>query len=99
MDEFRRWRYLSVSPDRPLPIVKIELRQDVSEIDIGRPIGVDRSDIAPVGALIITRAHAGTAELVRHGTAVLDDVGDDVLAEIMVRIRIGGVAPQLVEQE
>ena len=31
----------------------------------------------------------------RHRLAVLDQVGNDVLAEIMVRILVGRVAPQL----
>ena len=34
-----------------------------------------------------------------HGPSVLDDMRDDVLAEVVARVRIGGVAPELVEQE
>ena len=37
--------------------------------------------------------------MVRHRFAVLDQVGNDVLAEIVARIRIGGVALQLLDQE
>ena len=34
-----------------------------------------------------------------HGPAVFYDMGNDVLAEIMARVRVIGVAPQFVEQE
>ena len=37
--------------------------------------------------------------MMRDGFAVLDDVGDDVLAEIVARMRVGGVAAHLVDQE
>ena len=35
----------------------------------------------------------------RHRLAVPDDVRDQILAEIMARIPLGGVAPQFIEQE
>ncbi len=99
MDEFRRRRDLAIGPDRPAAIVEVEVGNDVGQVDIGGPIGVDRSDIAPIGLGFLARRHAGLREVMRHRFAVLDEVGNDVLAEIMARIRIGGIALEKIDQE
>lgn len=94
------WRCdLGIGPDRPRAIVEVELGHHVGEIDVGAPIGVDGAGIAPVGARIVAGADAGIVELMRDRAAVLDDIGDDVLAEIVRRVRVGGIAAQFVEQE
>ena len=36
-------------PDRPLLVVKIELRVDADEVHVGLEVGIDRADIPPVG--------------------------------------------------
>ena len=99
MDEFRRRRDLPIGPDRPAAIVEVEIGNDVGQVDVGGPIGVDGSDVAPVGLGLLARCHAGLREVMRHRFAVLDEVGDDVLAEIMARIRIRRVALENIDQE
>ena len=37
--------------------------------------------------------------MVRDGLAVLDDAGNDILAEVVARIRIVRVFPEKVDQE
>ena len=37
--------------------------------------------------------------MMRDRLAVLHEIGDDVLAEIVARIRVGGVAPEVLDQE
>ncbi len=81
-------RDFGMGPDRPGSVVKIELGQDIGEVDIGRPIGIQRSHVPPIAARILVRSDAGAAELMRHRPAVFDNIRDDVLAEIMARIRI-----------
>ena len=85
MHELRRRRDLAIGPDRPAAIVEVEIGNDVGQVDVGVPIGVDRADVAPVGLGLLARAHAGLREMVRHRFAVLDEVGNDVLAEIVAR--------------
>ena len=53
VDEFRRRRDLAVGPDRPGAIVEVEVGDDVGQVDIGRPIGVDRADVAPVDVRLL----------------------------------------------
>lgn len=45
------------------------------------------------------RTDAGLGEAVGDRLTVLDDIGDDVLAEVAARGRVGGVAAQRIEQE
>jgi hypothetical protein len=97
--ELRGRRDLGIGPDRPVAIVEIELRVDVGEVDIGLPVGVDRAHVAPIGDFLIRRTDAGAREAVRPGRSVLDDIGDDVLAEVARRPLGGGVAAQLLHQE
>ncbi len=97
--EFRRWRDLAKSPDRPVAVVQIELRHDIGQVDIGGPIGIDRADVAPIGGRLGVRADAGALEAMRHRFAVLDDVRNNVLAEVVARVLVGGIAAQFLEQE
>ena len=99
MHEFRRRLQFGVGPDRPVAIVEIEFGFDVSQVDVGLPIGVDRTDVAPIGLALGARTDAGLGEAVRHRLPVLDDVGDDVLAEIAGRFRLLGVAAKLIHEE
>src|SRR6266850_2408984 len=65
VDKFGGRRDFSIGPDRPCAIVKIKLRQDISEIDVGGPVGVDGSHVSPVGARIIAGPDAGAGEYPR----------------------------------
>ena len=77
----------------------IERGNEVGQVDVGLPVGVDRADVAPVGLRLGTGANAGALEAVRDRAAVAHHVGDDVLAEVVARVRIGGVALQLLEEQ
>ena len=87
--ELGRRRDLAVGPDRPGAVVEIEVGDDVGQVDVGRPIGVDRADVAPVDVRLLAGDDAGLREMVRDRFAVGDEVGNDVLAEIVRRIGIG----------
>ena len=102
--ELGRRRDLRKGPDRPVAIVEVELRHHVGQVDIGLPIGVERADVAPIGARRIAArlavaAHARAREVMRDRLAVLDQIRDQVLAEVAARVRIVGVALELVDQE
>ncbi len=85
VDEFG-WRgQFGIGPDRPVAVVDVEFRGHAGEVDVGGPIGVERADVAPIGGRLLFRAHAGIGEPMRDRLAVLDDVGDQVLAEIVAR--------------
>ena len=99
VNEFRRRRDLAIGPDRPAAVVEVEVGDDVGKVDIGGPIGVDGPDVAPIGLGLLGRRHARLREVMGDRLPVLDEVGDDVLAEIVARIRIRGVALEQVDQE
>ncbi len=82
MDELGRRRQLGIGPQRPFAIVEIQVRHDVGQIDVGFPIGVHRSDVAPVGFLLVLGAHAGSSNNLRDRLAMPDEPRDDVPAEI-----------------
>ena len=66
---------------------KDQAPQNICEIDVGGPVGVDGSHVSPVGARIIAGPNAGAGELMGHSPAVFHDIGNDVLAEVMARVR------------
>ena len=70
VDELGRRGELDIGPDRPALVVEIERRDDVGEVDVGLPVGVDRADVAPVGFLLGAGAHARGGEAVGHRLAV-----------------------------
>ena len=53
VNKFGRRGDLRIAPDRPCAVVKIKLRQNIGEIDVGSQVGVDGSHVAPVGGQII----------------------------------------------
>ena len=69
--------------NRPGAVIQIQIRDHGRQIDIGRPIGIDCSGIAPIAGLVGAGPNTGAAELMGHRAAVLHDVGNDILAEIM----------------
>src|ERR1700687_2070768 len=83
VDKFGGRRDFSIGPDRPCAVVEIKLRQDIGEIDVGGPVGIDGSDVSPVGTRIIAGPDAGAGELMGYRPAVFHDVGNDILAEIV----------------
>src|SRR5712675_3203229 len=82
VNKFGGRRDFRIGPDRPLAIVKIKLRQDISEIDVSGPVGVDGSHVSPVGSRIVAGPDAGVRELMGHRPAIFHDIENDVLAEV-----------------
>ena len=99
VNKFGGRRDLRMGPDRPCAVVNIELGDDVGEVNVGGPVGIHGSHVPPIGPWVVVGSDAGGGELVRHRPAILYDVRNHVLAEIMARIRVVRVTPQLVEQE
>ena len=87
-----------MGPDRPTIIIKIELRIGSREVDVGIPVSIDGTDIAPVGCLARPRAHRALLEPVRHGLAAGHDARNDVLAEIVAGLRVARIAGQFGEK-
>ena len=92
-------RDLRMGPDRPCTVVNIELGDDIGEVNVGGPVGIHGSYVPSIGPWIVVGPDTGGGELVRHRPAVLYEVRNYVLAEIVARIRVVRVTPQLVEAE
>ena len=93
--ELRRRQLRLVGPDRPFAVIEVEHRVDVHQVHVGLVVGVERTDVAPVGD--------GLAVLVAEAKGInpvgLDHVRNDVLAEIVIALRMRGVlAKQFVHQ-
>ncbi len=99
MDELRGGHDFGIGPDRPGAVVEVELRHKIGQVDIGLPEGVDGADVAPVGFLLKAGLHAAVGETVRDGFAVLDDVRNDVIAEIVAGIVVLAVLDEQAAQE
>src|SRR4029077_15081000 len=98
MNKFRRRRDFGISPNRPRSVIEIELGHHVCKINVCRPVGIDGPHISPIAALVVA-PYAGSTELMCDRAAMLHDVGDDILAEIVARIGIVRIAPQLLEKK
>ena len=99
MHEFCRCADLGISPDRPGPVIKVEFRQNVGQVDIGLPIGIHRSHIAPVGLIGGRFTDTGLGEAVGDGFAVGNNVRNDVLAEVAAGTVCSGVALEFFNEE
>ena len=63
-------------------------------------VGVERSDVAPVGEVALARADDLAVREVPHaGLTALDELGDDVAAEVVGRRLVGSVARDRVDQD
>src|SRR3546814_7842203 len=65
-----------IGPERPAPVVEVERRHHVGQVDICLPIGVDGADVAPIGHGFAFGADATAGKAVGDGLAMLDDVRD-----------------------
>src|SRR5450759_5292889 len=92
-------RDFPVGPDGPVRIIKIERRNQVSELDVGLPKGIDSPDVAPVGLRLGIALHAGFRERMRHRLAVPNDIRNDILAKVAARFRVSRIASQRVDEE
>ena len=99
MHEFGGGDDLGIGPDRPFVVVEVQFRHEIGQVDIGLPEGIDGADVAPVRLGFQPRLDAGFGKAMRHRLAVLDDVGDQVIAEIMAGIGVFGILDQQGAQE
>ena len=79
--EFRRRRLRLVRAQRPFRIVQIEFRVHVTQIHVRFEVRVERPDVAPV----LRRLLVLVVEAIGIDRHFVDQRGNDVLAEIMVR--------------
>ena len=86
---------LLIGPDGPYLVIEIELRVDADEFHIGLPKGIHRAHVAPVGLL----AGGRIPERVGDNLAVVDNGGNDVLAEITAGAFLVGIPDELLVQE
>ena len=99
MHEFGGGDDLGIGPDRPFVVVKVQFGNEIGQVDIGLPEGIDGTDVAPVGFGFQPRFDAGFGKAMRHRLAVLHDVGDQVIAEIMAGLGVLGILDQQGAQE
>ena len=99
MHEFGGGDDLGIGPDRPFVVVKVQFGNEIGQVDIGLPEGIDGTDVAPVGFGFQPRFDAGFGKAMRHRLAVLHDVGDQVIAEIMAGLGVLGILDQQGTQE
>jgi hypothetical protein len=88
-------RTLVNSSERRTVAPEVQLRRHRHEVHVGGVVGVQRADIAPVRLPAGLRIH----ERIGKGAVALDEAGNDVAAEVMLRTRGVGVLVQLLEQE
>ena len=81
--------------DRPFPIIEVQDGIHFHQIHVGLVVGVEGADVPPIGngfTVLVAEAIGAHAHL-------LDHAGDDILAEIVIAIRAGGVlAKQLIHR-
>ncbi len=68
----------------PAAVVEVEDRDKVRDIQIGFIVGIQRADIAPVEGLFLVFIH----KVVGLHTIAAEQLGQDVMAEIMLGIRV-----------
>jgi len=90
--------WIRIGPDRPLAIVKIKLPQDIREIYVGGPVGVDRSHVSPVGARIIAGPDAELENWMGPPPGRFSRYRNDVLAEVM-GLSFGSFASRAARRE
>ncbi len=94
-DELGGRKLLLVGPHGPLLVVEVERWGDTDQFQVGLPEGVHGADIAPVEL----GPGAGVAEGEGEHPVLVDDRGDDVLAEVVTGAAGVGVLDDLFEQE
>ena len=93
--EFRGRQLILVGPDGPLFVVQIEFGRNVCQIEVCLPERVDRAHVAPIG-LAFDHVDARIREAMgEYLGAAIDEVGNQVLAEVVAGMRVGGIADQL----
>ncbi len=87
-------------PNRPVVVINVQLRLNGSDIHVGRPIGIDGADVAPIDdALVTTGADAGLGEVVGMSLLIAHQGRNNIHAEVAVRTFGLGVLLQHVIKE
>ena len=98
-DELRRRQLLGPGQDRPVLVVEVEHRVDRDQIHVRVVVRVERPHVAPVAEVALARAEdLAVGEVPHAGLPSLDEVGDDVAADVVRRGLVGGVADDGVDQ-
>src|SRR5574340_959904 len=87
-----------MSPYRPVLIVQVEIRRDVSEIEIRLPIGVNRAHIPPVGHAR-DLVDAAIDKSMRIYAVAWYRVRNHILAEIVGRTSLIMITNHLLEKK
>src|SRR5262245_51597486 len=77
--ELGGWKLTLIGSDRPLLVVEVEEGIDRDQIHIGFPVGIQRSNIAP----ILNSFPVGIMKLKGIDASALDHVRDDIFSEVV----------------
>ena len=94
-DELGRRGDALAGVDRPFGVVEVEDRNGGDEVHVGVVERVDGADVAPVGAVPFGGAgNVVQGEVVDAGLALVDEVGNDVPAHVVLGVEALGVDVQ-----
>ena len=97
--ELRGRRLTVCEMDRPLGVVQVEHRHGGDEVHVGVVERVDGADVAPVGAVPFRGpGNVVEGEVVNTGFALVDEVGDDVPAHVVLGVEALGIDVQGFDQ-
>lgn len=94
-NKFRGWEIGLKGTDGPGIVIEIEERIDTDEVHIGFVVGVEGTDISPIGILFAIFVFEGESK----NALIANHRRDDVFAKVMLAGGFGGVAAELFEEE
>ena len=97
-DELRRRVRVARTAHRPLPVVEIERGLHMIQVHVRFVVGFDSSYVAPVGSGVDLAGDSVGLEIVGIHRRVTSQLGQNVLAEIMMAAGSFGVGMQQIEQ-
>ena len=93
-DELGRRILAHARADGPALVVEVEDRRHRAEVHVGVVVGVERAHVAPVESLLLVLVD----EAVGHHLFLAQQVGQDVVAEVVLRVGIFGVGDQRLQK-
>jgi hypothetical protein len=87
------WR--GAGADGPAVVVEVEDGGDRGHVHVGVVVGLERADVAPVEGFLAILVD----EIVGEHFVLAEDGGQDVVAEVVLRLRVFGVANEGGEQD
>src|ERR1700733_12017367 len=85
--------------DRPALVVQVEYRMHRHQIHVGVVKRVQRSNVAPVGAVAVRGAgYFVVGEVVNGGQPVGDQSRNDVTAHVVIRMIVVGIGSNRVDE-